>query len=312
MGSEGDSQPLVIDIKGNSLDDGPGIRSVVFLKGCPLSCAWCQNPESKKVRVELQFDPEKCFQSLDCVKACPESAITFENNIPINRETCTLCFKCVDECPSKALSRVGTEMGVEEVVGKVTPYKPFFKNSGGGVTISGGEPTLFIEFTSSLLRSFKEVGIHTLIETCCWFDYDNFESLILPYVDSVYADIKIIDSEEHKQWCGVGNDKILQNFLRLHERSQSGDFELLPRTPLIPEITDTDANIHATADFYRENGVKTAAILKNNPLWFDKCETLGVETRFANTSPARSLYDSEKVDQIKKIFTDEGIDIKEL
>ena len=189
---------------------------------------------------------------------------------------------------------------------------PFFKNSGGGVTLSGGEPTLFIEFTSSLLRNFKELNIHTLIETCCWFDIDEFKSLVLPFVDTVYVDIKFIDPEEHRRWCGVGNDKILQNFLHLHQQSQTGDFELLPRTPLIPDITDTDANIYDIAKFYRENGVKTAAILKNNPLWFDKCEKLGVKTCFTDTSPARSLYDSEKVDRIKKTFTDEGIDIKEL
>ncbi len=313
MGSEQRfRQPLIIDIKGNSLDDGPGIRSVVFFKGCPLTCAWCQNPESKTMQAELLFDNERCVQSLDCVKACPEAAITFDSDISVDREKCTLCFDCVDECPSKALSRVGTEMCVEEVIDKVTPYTPFFDNSGGGVTLSGGEPTLFMEFTSTLLRGFKEVGIHTLIETCCWFDYERFEALVLPFVDTIYADIKIIDSEEHKRWCGVDNGKILDSFLRLHQKSQTSSFELLPRTPLIPEITDTDANIHSVADFYRDNGVKTAAILKNNPIWFDKCEKLGAEPSFSDNSPAHEFCAQEKVDLIKEIFADKGVDVTEL
>ena len=303
---------MVVDIKGNSRDDGPGIRSVVFFKGCPLNCAWCQNPESKNAQAALMFEKDKCFQSLDCVNACPESAINFNHKMPIDRDRCTLCFKCVDECPSTALSRVGGEMSVDEIVSKVTPYKPFFENSGGGVTLSGGEPALFIEFASSLLSSFKELDIHTLIETSCWFDYDSFESLILPFVDTIYADIKIIDSEEHKRWCGVGNDKIIDNFLRLHQQSQTGEFELLPRTPLIPGITDTDTNIHNIAEFYRDNGIKTAAILKNNPVWFDKCEKIGVEAPFSDNSPTRDFYDKEEVSRIKDIFTDTGVVVTEL
>ncbi len=133
LDSEGSlRQPLVIDIKGNSLDDGPGIRSVVFLKGCPLDCAWCQNPESKKAHAELSFDKEKCAGSQECVKICPEGALTFNNTLHIDREKCTLCFLCVGPCSSTALSRVGSEMSADEIVGKITPYKSFFENSGGG------------------------------------------------------------------------------------------------------------------------------------------------------------------------------------
>ncbi len=313
MDSEGGlRQPLVIDIKGNSLDDGPGIRSVVFLKGCPLDCAWCQNPESKQAHAELSFDKEKCAGSRECVKICPEGALTFNDTLHIDREKCTLCFLCVGVCPSTALSRIGSEMSADEIVGKITPYKSFFENSGGGATLSGGEPTLFMEFVSSLLQSLKEENIHTLLETCCWFDFDKFESLILPFVDTIYADIKLIDSEEHKRWCGVENDKILQNFIRLHKQSQSDGFELLPRTPLIPGITDTDANIRGIAEFYRDNGVKLAGLEKNNPLWFDKCGKFGVESGFSDTSPVRAFYNQERFERAKKVFTDRGIDIREI
>ncbi|MCP4364045.1 MAG: glycyl-radical enzyme activating protein [Planctomycetes bacterium] len=313
MDSEGrPRRPLVIDIKGNSRDDGPGIRSVVFLKGCQLDCAWCQNPESKKVHAELSYDKEKCVGSQECVKACPEGALTFDTTLHINREKCTLCFLCVGKCPSTALSRLGTEMSVDEIVGKVTPYKSFFENSGGGVTLSGGEPTLFMEFTSSLLRRFKEEKIHTLLETNCCFDCDKFESLILPFVDMIYADIKIINPEEHKRWCGVENDRILRNFIRLHQQSRAGGFKILPRTPLIPEVTDTDANIRDIAGFYRDNGVKVAGIEKNNPLWFDKCEKIGIDTGFSDTSLVRDFYDSEKFERVKEFFLDRGVKTVEI
>ena len=305
-------RPLVIDIKGNSLDDGPGIRSVVFLKGCQLDCAWCQNPESKKVHAELSYDKEKCVGSRECVKACPEGALTYNGTLHIDREKCTLCFLCVGKCPSTALSRVGTDMSVDEIVAKVTPYRSFFESTGGGVTLSGGEPTLFMEFTSSLLRSLKEENIHILLETNCCFDFDKFESLILPFVDMIYADIKIIDPEEHKRWCGMENDRILQNFIRLHRQSKTGGFELLPRTPLIPGITDTDANVRGIAEFYRDNGVKVAGIEKNNPLWFDKCEKIGVETGFSDTSALRDFYDSERFERIKEFFLDRGVKTVEI
>jgi pyruvate formate lyase activating enzyme len=313
LDSEGrPGRPLVIDIKGNSLDDGPGTRSVVFLKGCQLDCAWCQNPESKKVHAELSYDKEKCVGSRECVKVCPEGALTYNSTLHIDREKCTLCFLCVGKCPSTALSRVGTDMSVDEIVAKVTPYRSFFESTDGGVTLSGGEPTLFMEFTSSLLRSLKEENIHTLLETNCCFNFDKFESLILPFVDMIYADIKIIDSEEHKRWCGMKNDRMLQNFIRLHRQSQADGFELLPRTPLIPGITDTDANVRDIAEFYRDNGVKVAGIEKNNPLWFDKCEKIGVETGFSDTSALRDFYDSERFERIKEFFLDRGVKTVEI
>ena len=304
-------RPLVMDIKGNSLDDGPGTRSVVFFKGCPLNCFWCQNPESKNSEPELMFDKEKCVQSYECIEVCPENAISKDTPIVIDREKCTRCFKCVEMCPSKALERVGNEMSVEEIVAKVVPYKSFFDTSGGGVTLSGGEPTLFMDFVSDLLKRFKEEGIHVLVETAGLFQMGEFEKKILPYVDLIYMDIKIIDSKEHMHWCGVENKVILKNFLHLYELSKTGDFEIKPRTPLIPGITDSDDKMEALANFYKISGITMAALMKNNPIWFDKFEKIGQNTDISKESPMRTFYDIEKYDRIKKLFNAQGIEILE-
>ncbi len=299
---------LITDIEGNSRDDGPGIRSVVFFEGCPLNCVWCHNPESRKLAPELWWDKEKCVAHGECVTECPEGAISRDNPGFINRNACTLCFKCADLCPSKALRRVGQKMSVEDILQKTIHFKSFFDTSGGGVTLSGGEPTLQMDSVALLLRRFKEEGIHTLLETAGLFDFKEFESKILPYVDMIYFDIKLIDSFKHQRYCGVKNERILRNFISLHKKSRLGDFELLPRTPLIPEITDTEANLRGIADFYEQHDVRKTAFLPNNPAWIPKLESLGQTTTFSKYSPIRKLYDEEKEKKIKEYFFDRGIE----
>lgn len=301
--------PLVIDVKGNSLDDGPGTRSVVFFKGCPLDCYWCQNPESKRVEPELLFDREKCVSSRECIKACPEGALKAAEPLNVDRGRCTLCFECVDVCPSTALERVGREMSVEDLIQKVIPYKPFFENTGGGVTLSGGEPTLFMDFASSLLKRLKEEEVHTLVETCGLFNFERFAEKILPHADLIFMDIKIVDCDEHKRWCGVSNEPIHENFLRLHEMWLQGGCEIKPRTPLIPSITDTDDKMKALARFYQDHGIKRAVLMKNNPTWLNKFEKIGVETNIAKDSPVRDFYDQERFERIKKMFEDKRIEV---
>ena len=303
------SQPLIIDFKGNSYDDGPGIRSVVFFKGCPLDCLWCHNPESKKITAELWWDRAKCIDCGECTIICPEAAISRVNPFFIDRDFCTRCFKCVDVCPSKAMTRKGTEMSVEEIVSKVIKYKSFFDRSGGGVTLSGGEPTLHIDFISALLKRLKEEGIHTLLETAGMFDLEKFEELLLPYVDMIYYDIKFIDPLEHKRYCGVTNELILKNFLKLYEKSQSEEFVLLPRTPLIPGITDSENNIQDLAEFYNRHQIKQAVVLSNNPVWIQKFDKLGKMDLFDNEDLIRTFYDDDKKKKIKDYFSDQGIEM---
>jgi len=301
-------QPLIVNIEGNSREDGPGIRSVVFFKGCPLNCLWCHNPESKKTAAELWWDQDKCISCEECVGGCQSGAISPENLYFIDRNLCTLCFKCVELCPSTALHRVGQEMSVEEIVQQVLRYKAFFDNSRGGVTLSGGEPTLPMEFTSHLLKRLKEEGIHTLLETAGMFDFERFESMILPYVDMIFFDIKLIDSSEHERYCGIKNKRILRNFVLLHDKAKCENFELLPRTPLIPGITDRKSNIQAIAEFYNKHQVGKTTLLPNNPAWLQKLDKIGRKVTFDSKDPIRKFYDKDKKQKIRKQFSRCGIE----
>jgi pyruvate formate lyase activating enzyme len=303
-----DKYPLILDIKGNSLDDGPGIRSVVFFKGCPLSCVWCHNPESKKAGPEIAFDPAECVGCDTCLTVCPEKAMSRKNPFFIDRDRCTLCFACVDECPSGALSRVGREMTVDEIVAAVARDKPFFNTSGGGVTLSGGEPTLFPDFLARLLAALKAEGIQTLLETCGQFDGTAFINNILPLIDIIYYDIKMMDSQAHKIRCGVGNQRILENFIRLNERAGSKKFILLPRTPLIPEITATTENLTAIAEFLAGNGIQKTQLLPYNPLWTAKSRKIGIIAPLPTNSGTDKWIPHEKLMAYRSIFSDRGIE----
>ncbi len=294
--------PLIIDIEGNSRNDGPGIRSVVFLKGCPLSCIWCQNPESKRVEPELWWDRDKCVGCDECIRVCPKGVISRDNPFFIKRSLCDLCFSCAKACPSRALKRVGQKMSVEEIVKKVVDYKPFFDSSGGGVTLSGGEATLGMQFTSVLFKKFKEVGIHTLLETAGLFDFNNFISSILPYTDMIYFDLKLMNSLKHKCYCGVSNESIIENFVLLNKLSKSESFELIPRTPLIPGITDSKENIEALGVFYKKHKIKRTILLTGNPAWEYKLDRIGMNSIFDRENPIWSFYNEDKLLSIKKQF----------
>lgn len=303
------TDPLVLEIKGNSLDDGPGIRSVVFFKGCPLECVWCHNPESKKRGAEISFDAADCIGCNNCIEACASGALSRKNRSFIDRERCDSCFSCVESCPSGALSRVGQPMEVNEIVEKVLKDKPFFNTSGGGVTLSGGEPTLDMAYTSELMKELKSAGINVLIETCGLFSFETFRKFIYPFADTIYFDIKLMDSGEHKKFCGVTNEIILDNFVKLHREYMNGGIEVLPRTPLIPDITDTVDNMAALAAFYRKHGVTKTALLSYNPLWHDKNTKLGIKNSFSSNDKMRQWISKEKEVACRKIFKDEGIEV---
>ena len=301
-------QPLILDIKGNSLDDGPGIRSVVFMKGCPLSCQWCHNPESKSPNPELSFDADECVGCNNCLSVCSKHALNHNNPFYIDRTKCNLCFACADGCPAKALSRVGEKMCISDILARVLPDKPFFDVSGGGVTLSGGEATLFSEFAGALLKEFKANGIHTLVETCGQFSFDQFERLILPYADLVYYDLKLFDTALHKKYCGIGNERILANFVQLKKASAGGSFLLLPRTPLIPDITDTEENLIQIADYLQGLGVRESRLLPYNPTWKKKGKKLGIAIQ-TNNQVDQHWQSQEKIAQCKAIFTQRNIEV---
>ena len=299
--------PLILEIKGNSLDDGPGIRSVVFFKGCPLSCLWCHNPESKRPEVEISFDAGTCIGCGTCRAVCPEQALSLDNPGYIDRERCTLCFACVEACPSGALSRVGQDLSIADVMTKIMPDKPFFDASGGGVTLSGGEPTLFTEYAGRLLAALKEKGVHTLVETSGLFDLDRFMELIYPLTDTIYFDIKLYDETTHRRYCGVSNKIILENFRRLVKITAENGKVLLPRTPLIPGMTDTGDNLRRIAGFLNDLGVRQAALLAYNPLWHEKTDKIGSDNPCRNDPAMGKFMANEAVERCREIFNSNGI-----
>jgi pyruvate formate lyase activating enzyme len=300
-------QPLILEIKGNSLDDGPGIRSVVFFKGCPLSCVWCHNPESQKATPEIAFDGKICVDCGECRKICPKKALSKKNPYYVDRNLCTCCFLCTDVCPSGALEQVGKPMTVADVLTKILPDKPFFTASGGGVTLSGGEATLHMDFLSDLLQELKTNEIHTLLETCGAFDIGRFMDRVFPHLDTVYYDIKIMDSAAHKRYCGLPNERILANFGELLKAVKRDGKKLLPRTPLIPGITDTDENIGDIADFLKSHGVAEAALLAYNPLWHEKCGKVGTDSPFRDDKAMTSFPDGSVLERCRDIYFKAGI-----
>ena len=298
---------LVIDIKGNSLDDGSGIRTVIFLKGCPLRCVWCHNPESKDSNYQLSFDPDICVDCGKCRKTCKMGALSKENEFYIDRNKCNECLDCVNNCPSGALSVVGKTYTDEELLDIVLKDKPFFDASNGGVTLSGGEPTFNLEYFSHIAKMFHDKGIDVQVETCGMFNYDEFVKKALPYVDHIYFDIKIFDENEHKKYCGISNKVILENFSKLNKLLGNNPDKLLARTPLIPGITATEKNLNEISDFLLENGVKESFLLPYNPLWLKKNFKIGVSTTMK--LPDKFMPNAD-VNKCKEIYRKKGIKVE--
>lgn len=225
---------IVFDIQHYAIYDGPGIRTLIFLKGCPLKCVWCQNPESQKLKPQMSYFKEKCLLCESCVKSCPNDALKLINDEIIRDEDlCVDCGTCVEACPNNVMEKIGMERSSEELVELVLRDKPFYDTSGGGVTISGGEPTMQINFLLELLKSLKKEEIHTAIETCGYFKEDLIERLV-EHVDLFLFDIKHINSDIHKEFTGVTNDRILNNFKKL--LLKVGIDRIIPRIPLIPGV----------------------------------------------------------------------------
>jgi len=243
---------LVFNIQKFSLHDGAGIRTLVFLKGCPLSCRWCANPEGISSSVELAFDPAKCIGTKECgrcLQACPYGAILpdAENGrVRIDRTRCDPCGLCADLCPSRALEQVGRWMTVDEVIREVEEDSGFYARSGGGLTLSGGEPLLQAAFAVEVLRTARSRGIHTALETsgsCPWEDLEAACCL----ADEIFFDVKARDSAKHRSGTGLPNERILENLRRLCARFP--DRPLRVRTPVIPGYNDTPSEIRAIAEF---------------------------------------------------------------
>jgi pyruvate formate lyase activating enzyme len=266
------SKPYIVDIKRGSLEDGPGIRSVVFFKGCLMRCVFCHNPECQDPRQEIAFSPGTCIHCGECAEACESEAIDYQAAGRIIRQKCNMCGKCTDACPTSSIRLIGKRRCVDDVVEELLCDQPFYRHSGGGVTLSGGECTLWPDFLEPLLIKLKEQDIHLLLETSGYFNFESFRSKILPYLDVVYFDLKLINDNDHRRFTGKSNAGILDNFQRLIKVQR---VEVLPRTPIIPGITDTRENLTAIVDFLCKAGAGKMSLLPYNPMWIETALNIG-------------------------------------
>lgn len=234
---------IVFNIQKFCVNDGPGIRTTVFLKGCPLRCEWCHNPESHLQNPELMFNTAKCHSCGRCAAVCPEGAHTIENGVHLfDRSKCKLCGACVTTCPSDALEQVGAEMTVEEVLTEVLKDKVFYDSSQGGMTVSGGEPMIQFVFTYELMKAAKAAGLHTCMETCGLAPADKFRE-IAGVTDVFLFDWKLTDSDLHKKYTKIGNELITSNLKMLDAMGAS----TVLRCPIIPGVNDTEEHFTGIA-----------------------------------------------------------------
>jgi len=240
---------VLFDIKKFSSDDGPGIRTTFFLKGCPLKCVWCHNPESQKIEPELIFNEEKCIRCGKCVTSCSQNAqiLKPDGERIIIREKCINCFDCVKNCPTTALEVSGKNFTVEDVMQEVKKDILFYKNSGGGVTFSGGEPTFQAAFLYELLSECKKLDIHTALDTCGYFEFEEIK-LLIKYVDLFLYDIKHMNTKLHKKYTGVSNEIILRNLEKIKREGK----QIIISIPLIPGYNDSERNIKETIKFIKK------------------------------------------------------------
>lgn len=288
----------VFNIQGFSIHDGPGIRTTVFLKGCPLRCLWCQNPESNLPCPQLMSYKSKCTGCGRCAAACPQNAIQMELDgekmiARTSHERCVDCGACVALCHSKAREIAGKEMTVEEVLRQVEADKLFYDTSGGGVTISGGDAIMYPEFASALLEACQEAGIHTAVESCS-FATEKVIDQIYAHVDLALLDIKHMDSDVHQRLTGVPNEEILKRIQHIYRDLH---VPIVIRIPVVPTCNDSVDNIEMTARFVAEKLDREVPLqlLPYHSLGESKNESLGREGTFRTEAP-----DQEHMEHLKQ------------
>lgn len=290
---------LIFDIERFSTADGPGIRTVLFFKGCNLRCYWCHNPESIRREPELELDENQCIHCQLCQQVCPNQAHEWNPEHLLHRERCGRCFSCSEICPAEALKRVGNWMDVEACMQEIRQDLPFYRQSGGGITLSGGEVLLQHGFAASILARCKEEGISTAIESNLCVPKGNIQPL-LPNLDLVMADIKHMDPQKHRLGTGASNALVLENIRWL----DSCGVPMIIRTPIIPGYNDDGENMEQTALFLKECvNLRYYELLSYNPMGNDK------RRRFGYQIPDIEIPEREKMKQLAEIARRQGLPV---
>lgn len=265
---------IVFDIQKFALHDGPGIRTTVFLKGCPLNCKWCSNPEAMLVRPQLSFYKDRCTDCMDCVDACETRALIDSNgNLIVDFQKCNACRDCIDRCDEKALTIFGYEISVEEVINEVEKDKIYFQKSGGGMTLSGGDALLQFDFAKDILRLSKECSISTCLQTEGYAHTEKFRE-ILPYIDLFLFDYKMGNDELHRRYTGVSNELILKNLDFLLQNNA----QVILRCIIIPGINDTSEHFNSIAQLYfKYENIEKVEIMPYHNYGEKKYDLLGKE-----------------------------------
>jgi len=298
----GSAKPFIFSVQHFCLHDGPGIRSLIFFKGCPLRCIWCQNIESWNTQPEIAFKAHLCIDCGKCVEKCPEHA--FSEVGKRNARFCRYCFTCTDNCPSGAMTRFGVFKSVENLVEELRPEFSLFKTSGGGVTFTGGEPTLYPEFAGALAKNLRAEGIDVAMETCGLFNLEKLRPL-LQELQLVFFDIKVFDEARHKKLCGAGNTDIKNNLKSLvTDWNKNNGVFIWPRLPIVPDMTDGYDNIKGWAGFLNDLGVSFLTIVPYHPMGTNKRRWLGLPPTHDLRVPT-----NEELQSIKQLFFDEGIKV---
>jgi len=295
---------LIYDIQRFAIHDGPGIRTLVFMKGCPLKCLWCSSPYTQKLSPEILYIQSNCKLCLCCVDECPIKAIKLSDKekIEIDRNVCNTCGQCVEVCQNQALKVAGRQITVEELFQEIMKDSPFYRRSKGGVTIGGGEPTMQHEFVREFLKKCKETYVHTAMETCGYVKWENLEK-VLDHIDLLYFDIKHMDIRVHKELTGVSNELILENARRASKMRP-----IIIRIPLIPGYNDTEENLIKTAKFAAELGDNLLRIelLPYHKFGTGTYEQLGRKYELEGIEPPSEEY----VIKLKKLIESCGIKVQ--
>ena len=294
---------VVFDIQRFSLHDGPGIRTTVFFKGCPLNCQWCHNPESQAVGLEIMFHAGRCIRCGACEVACTHGAIFRNgNSMSTDEEKCTLCGACVESCYAEARQTVGQKMTVAQVMAEIERDVVFYDESGGGATLSGGEPLLQPDFLLTLLQACKEREIHTVLDTCGFASWETLDG-IRGLVDLFLYDIKLMDDTRHQEFTSMPNDLILNNLQRLSAQGHN----VILRLPIIPGLNDDEENIRQTGEFATASpGLSRVDILPYHHTATDKYKRLKRDYELSQIRPPSNA----RMAEIAKILGGFGLEVR--